>query len=290
MKNNFSHSTHMTLQEGKKTIRKTSKAVTTTPRTNKLQNEALLNVPKKRTRKAVEIASQTNEIDANKENEMIIKSEWNEVATPLHHKIHHRIRKSISHSGSAWQRVKSLLFSTPALAIFSLMMGLSLWSDYQTENVGLSASLGNLSQQITTQWGSGALISPDISIVPGVPGSDILDFVFNKSAKDVKEVKYSLVYDQKKLQFSENLPHFEGCSVDSESVQPMLLNIVMRCNKSHDFEKDVPVISHAFTHVNNSQNENITINVVNIEFSTKDGSTYELAGKSYDLLWRSKGY
>lgn len=75
MKNNFSHSTHMTLQEGKKTIRKTSKAVTTTPRTNKLQNEALLNVPKKRTRKAVEIASQTNEIDANKENEMIIKSE-----------------------------------------------------------------------------------------------------------------------------------------------------------------------------------------------------------------------
>ena len=75
MKNNFSHSTYMTLQEGKKTTQKTSKAVTATPRMYKSQNEALLNVPKKRTRKAVEIAYQTNEIDANKENEMIIKSE-----------------------------------------------------------------------------------------------------------------------------------------------------------------------------------------------------------------------
>lgn len=75
MKNNFSHSTYMTLQERKKTIRKTSKAVTATLPMHKSQNEALLNVPKKRTRKAVEIAYQTNEIDANKENEMIIKSE-----------------------------------------------------------------------------------------------------------------------------------------------------------------------------------------------------------------------
>lgn len=75
MKNNFSHSTHMTLQEGKKTIRKTSKVVTATPRIHKPQNEALLNVPKKRTRKAVEITSQANEIDTNKENEVMIKSE-----------------------------------------------------------------------------------------------------------------------------------------------------------------------------------------------------------------------
>ena len=75
MKNNFSHSTNMTLQEGKKTIRKTSKAVAATPRIHKLQNEVLLNVPKKRTRKAVETISQANEIDANGENEMMIKIE-----------------------------------------------------------------------------------------------------------------------------------------------------------------------------------------------------------------------
>ena len=255
------------------------------------QNEGALRVTQKRSKKVIESANDTNISQTREDTVLSTEQKWEDVAIPAHtHKIHHHIHKGLSRTGSAWQRVKKLLFSTPALACFSLMMWLSLWSDYQTENVQLSASLQNISEQIMTQWGSGYTVSPDISLVSGIPNSDIVDFVFNKNAKDVKEIRYSLVYDQKKLQFSENLPHFEGCSVDSESVQPMLLNIVMRCNKSHDFEKDVPVISHAFTHVNNSQNENITINVVNIEFSTKDGSTYELAGKSYDLLWRSKGY
>lgn len=94
----------------------------------------------------------------------------------------------------------------------------------------------------------------------------------------MKEIRYSLVYDQKKLQFGENLSHFEGCSIDTQQINPLLLSVKLACNKSQDFGKDIPIISHTITHINDSKD--VVINVVNIEFTTKDGSVYELAGKS----------
>lgn len=243
------------------------------------QNEGALRVTQKRSKKVIASTNNTNISQTREDVVLPTEQKWEDVTIPTHtHKTHHRIHKGLSRTGSAWQRVKKLLFSTPALALFSLMMWLSLWSDYQAENVQLSASLQNISEQIMTQWGSGYTVSPDISLVSGIPNSDIVDFVFNKNAKDVKEIRYSLVYDQKKLQFGENLSHFEGCSLDTQQINPLLLSVVLRCNKSQDFEKDIPIISHTITHINNSKD--VVINIVSIEFTTKDGSVYELTGKS----------
>ena len=158
------------------------------------QNEGALRVTQKRSKKVIESANDTNISQTREDTVLSTEQKWEDVAIPARtHKIHHHIHKGLSRTGSAWQRVKKLLFSTPALAFFSLMMWLSLWSDYQTENVQLSASLQNISEQIMTQWGSGYTVSPDISLVSGIPNSDIVDFVFNKNTNDVKYIRFSFI-------------------------------------------------------------------------------------------------
>lgn len=269
----------MTLPEPKKPARKRAKTDETSAQNLRIQKVGVRKVAQKRTKKSVESVLKAEVPQITESVETSMEQVWEEMTAPKYaHTLQRHVLRGLSRTGSAWQRVKKLLFSTPALALFSLMMWLSLWSDYQTEKIQLSASLQNLSEQITTQWGSGYTVSPDISLVSGIPNSDIVDFVFNKEAKDVKEIRYSLVYDQKKLQFGENLSHFEGCSIDTQQVSPPLLNVKLTCNKSQDFKKDTPIISHTITHINNSKD--VVINVVSIEFTTKDGSVYELAGKS----------
>lgn len=274
--------TSMTLPASKKPTRKRTKVVETNSQTTQIQEVSVSKTPRKHVKKSVESIPQTNQSEIWEPRTISTEQVWHTINDWKHaHGVRYHIHSGLSRTGSAWQRVKKLLFSTPALAIFSLMMWASLWSDYQTEKAQLSASLQNLSEQITTQWGSGYTVSPDISLVSGIPNSDIVDFVFNKDAKDVKEIRYSLVYDEKKLQFGENLSHFEGCAIETKQVNPPLLSVKLTCNKSQDFKKDIPIISHTISHINGSKDA--VINIVSIEFVTKDGSVYELA-------WKSKVY